>query len=74
MMALRFKSELKEQQSYGAMFDEDKQNKYIESHKRKIPANATQQQRAQIEAENRKTEAEFKVRFKALKELNEAQK
>ena len=56
------------------MFDEDKQNKYIESHKRKIPANATQQQRAQIEAENRKTEAEFKVRFKALKELNEAQK
>lgn len=74
MMALKFKSELKEQQSYGAMFDEDKQNKYIESHKRKIPANATQQQRAQIEAENRKTEAEFKVRFKALKELNEAQK
>ena len=74
MMALRFKSELKEQQSYGVMFDEDKQNKYIESHKRKIPANATQQQREQIEAENRKTEAELKVKFRTLAELNEAQK
>ncbi len=74
MMALRFKSELKEQQSYGVMFDEDKQNKYIESHKRKIPANATQQQRAQIEAENKKIEAGFRAKFNALKELNEAQK
>ena len=74
MMALRFKSELKEQQSYGVMFDEDKQNKYIESYKRKIPANATQQQRAQIEAENKKIEAGFRAKFNALKELNEAQK
>ena len=74
MMALRFKSELKEQQSYGVMFDEDKENKYIESHKRKIPANATQQQRAQIEAENKKIEAGFRAKFNALKELNEAQK
>jgi len=74
MLALRFKSELKEQQSYGVMFDEDKQNKYIESHKRKIPANATQQQRAQIEAENKKIEAGFRAKFNALKELNEAQK
>lgn len=56
------------------MFDEDKQNKYIESHKRKIPANATQQQRAQIEAENKKIEAGFRAKFNALKELNEAQK
>ena len=74
MMALKFKSELKDQQSYGAMFDEDKQRKYIESHKHKVPANATQQQREQIEAENRKTEAELKVKFRTLAELNEAQK
>jgi len=74
MMALKFKSELKDQQSYGAMFDEDKQRKYIESHKHKVPANATQQQREQIEAENRKTEAELKVEFRTLAELNEAQK
>ena len=74
MMALKFKSELKDQQSYGAMFDEDKQRKYIESYKHKVPANATQQQREQIEAENRKTEAELKVKFRTLAELNEAQK